>query len=131
MPEWVVQKTADALNEYGKAVKGSKILILGLAYKKNVSDSREAPAVEIIAKLKAKGAIVDYSDPYIPTFPKKRDYHFNMHSIEINKANLSAYDCVILVTDHDDFDFEEIANYSNLIVDTRNRLANAKHVVQG
>ena len=131
MPEWVIQKTADALNEHGKAVKGSKILILGLAYKKNVSDSREAPAFEIIAKLKAKGANVDYCDPHIPQFPKKRDYSFDMQSIEINKTNLSAYDCAILVTDHDDFDFEEITNYSNLIIDTRNRLAFAKNVVQG
>lgn len=131
MPEWVVQKTADALNEHGKAVKGSKILILGLAYKKNVSDSREAPAFEIIAKLKAKGATVDYSDPHVPEFPKKRDYNFNMQSVEISKTNLGTYDCTILVTDHDDFDFEEITNYSKLIIDTRNRLANADHVVQG
>ncbi|CAA0096413.1 nucleotide sugar dehydrogenase [Zhongshania aliphaticivorans] len=129
MPEWVVQKTADALNEHGKAVKGSKILILGLAYKKNVSDSREAPAVEIIAKLKAKGANVDYSDPYVPTFPKKRDYHFDMNSVGLSINTLQSYDCVILVTDHDDFDYAEIQNHAQLIIDTRHRFNQASNVV--
>jgi UDP-N-acetyl-D-glucosamine dehydrogenase len=121
MPEWVVQKTADALNEHGKAVKGSKILILGLAYKKNVSDSREAPAFEIIAKLKAKGAWIDYSDPHIPSFPKKRDYAFNMHSVSLNASSIQNYDCVILITDHDEFDYQLIENSAELIIDTRNR----------
>lgn len=129
MPEWVVQKTADALNEHDKAVKGSKILILGLAYKKNVSDSREAPAVEIIAKLKAKGANVDYSDPYVPTFPKKRDYHFDMNSVGLSINTLQSYDCVILVTDHDDFDYAEIQNHAQLIIDTRHRFNQASNVV--
>lgn len=131
MPEWVVQKTADALNEHGKAVKGSKILILGLAYKKNVSDSREAPAVEIIHLLKAKGAKVDYSDPYIPSFPKKRDYRFDMNSVEASVNALQSYDCVILVTDHDDFDYAEIQNHAQLIIDTRNRFNACKNVIQG
>ncbi|WP_296436560.1 nucleotide sugar dehydrogenase [Zhongshania sp.] len=121
MPEWVVQKTADALNEHGKAVKGSKILILGLAYKKNVSDSREAPAFEIIAKLKAKGARIDYSDPHIPSFPKKRDYAFDMHSVSLNASSIQNYDCVILITDHDEFDYQLIENSAELIIDTRNR----------
>lgn len=129
MPEWVVQKTADALNEHGKSVKGSKILILGLAYKKNVSDSREAPAVEIIHLLKVKGAKVDYSDPYIPSFPKKRDYRFDMNSIELSVSALQSYDCVILVTDHDDFDYELIAKEAKLIVDTRHRFNQTSNVV--
>ena len=131
MPEWVVQKTADALNEHGKAVKGSKILILGLAYKKNVSDSREAPAVQIIHLLKAKGAQVDYSDPYIASFPKKRDYRFDMNSVEASVNALQSYDCVILVTDHDDFDYAEIENHAQLIIDTRNRFNACKNVIQG
>ncbi|MBW2940185.1 nucleotide sugar dehydrogenase [Zhongshania aquimaris] len=129
MPEWVVQKTTDALNEHGKAVKGSRILILGLAYKKNVSDSREAPAFEIIAKLKTKGANVDYSDPHIPLFPKKRDYIFNMQSIELTPGNLQQYDCAILVTDHDSFDCSIIARNSKLVIDTRNRLAHDAHII--
>lgn len=131
MPEWVVQKTADALNEHGKAIKGSKILILGLAYKKNISDSREAPAVEIIAQLKAKGGIVDYSDPYLATFPAKRDYQYEMNSIVLNKNTLSEYDCVILVTDHDEFDYTEIQHHSKLIIDTRNRFKACENVIQG
>ncbi|WP_339678055.1 nucleotide sugar dehydrogenase [uncultured Zhongshania sp.] len=129
MPEWVVQKTADALNEHGKAVKGSKILILGLAYKKNVSDSREAPAFEIIAKLKAKGAEVDYSDPHIPQFPKKRDYSFNMQSIELTPDNLQQYDCAILVTNHDNFDYPMITQKSKMVIDTRNHLTRDAHII--
>lgn len=70
MPHWVVQKVADALNDHGKAIKGSRILVLGLAYKKNIDDSRESPAVEIMELLQAKGAVIAYSDPHIPTFPK-------------------------------------------------------------
>lgn len=92
-----------------------------MAYKKNVSDSREAPAVEIIDLLKKKGAQVDYSDPYIPTFPKKRDYAFDMASVVLSKASLQTYDCVILITDHDDFDYALIENSAKLIIDTRNR----------
>ncbi|GAA4103180.1 nucleotide sugar dehydrogenase [Zhongshania borealis] len=131
MPEWVVQKAADALNEHGKAVKGSKILILGLAYKKNVSDSREAPAVEIVDLLKKKGALVDYSDPYIPKFPKKRDYRFEMNSVELSVHAVKSFDCVILVTDHDDFDYTKIEHHAQLIIDTRNRFNDRKNVIQG
>ncbi|QQD19093.1 nucleotide sugar dehydrogenase [Spongiibacter nanhainus] len=130
MPDWVVQKTADALNERGKPIKGSKILILGLAYKKNVSDSRESPAVEIIAQLKAKGAMVDYSDPHVPTFPKKRDYHFDMQSVDITPEMLSHYDCAILVTDHDEFDYETLQAQTKLLIDTRNRLPKGQNVSQ-
>lgn len=131
MPEWVVKKAADALNEKSKSVKGSKILILGLAYKKNVSDSREAPAVEIIDLLKKKGALVDYSDPYIPLFPKKRDYRFDMNSVELSVQTLQSFDCVILVTDHDDFDYTVIQHHAQLIIDTRNRFNASKNVIQG
>lgn len=131
MPEWVVQKTADALNEHGKPINGSKILILGLAYKKNISDTRESPAVEIISQLKAKRAIVEYSDPHIPTFPKKRDYRFDMQSIEINPKTLSHYDCAILITDHDAFDYATLSANCHLIIDTRNRLHTSHNVVRG
>tara|TARA_R110001592_G_scaffold331753_2_gene614807 strand:- start:30 stop:1334 length:1305 start_codon:yes stop_codon:yes gene_type:complete len=130
MPEWVVQKTADALNEHSKAVKGSKILILGLAYKKNVSDSREAPAVEIIDLLKKKGAHVDYSDPYIPIFPKKRDYAFDMTSVELNPSSIASYDCLILTTDHDYFDYEIIKDKGKLVIDCRNRIPAAANIVK-
>ncbi len=126
MPQWVVQKTADVLNDNSKAVKGSRILILGLAYKKNVNDARESPAVEIIHLLTQKGASVDYSDPHIPQFPKKREYYFEMASVKLTKATINQYDCVILVTDHDDFDYDMLTTVDTPIVDTRNRLTVAR-----
>lgn len=130
MPAWVVQKAADALNEHGKAIKGSKILILGLAYKKNVSDSREAPAVEIIDLLIKKGARVDYSDPYIPAFPQKRDYAFDLASVNLSASALKSFDSAILITDHDSFDYAEIQNHSKLIIDTRNRFKPSPTIIQ-
>lgn len=129
MPHWVVQKTADALNEHGKAIKGSRILVLGLAYKKNIDDSRESPAVEIMELLQSKGAVVDYSDPHIPTFPKKRDYHFDLQSIQLNADNVASYDCLVLATDHDSFDYELLLNQARLIIDTRGRLPRQANVV--
>lgn len=129
MPHWVVQKTADALNEHGKAVKGSRILVLGLAYKKNIDDSRESPAVEIMELLQAKGAKVDYSDPHIPSFPKKRDYHFDLDSVTLTADNIANYDCLILATDHDNFDYELLGNQARLIVDTRGRLKKQSNVI--
>ncbi len=124
MPEWVVEKTAEALNEQAKSINGSRILILGLAYKKNVSDSRESPAVEIIHLLTQKGAVVDYSDPHIPVFPKKRDYNFDMKSVDLTPDTLGRYDCAVLVTDHDQFDYILLSREGTLIVDTRGRLKN-------
>ncbi len=121
MPEWVVLKTQDALNEKNKSLKNSKILVLGLAYKKNVSDTRESPSVEIIELLLKKGAIVDYSDPYVPLFPVMRKHKLDLKSIPITEANLKKYDAVIIVTDHDDFDYDFIQKNSNLIIDTRGR----------
>lgn len=129
MPHWVVQKTADALNDHGKAVKGSRILVLGLAYKKNIDDSRESPAVEIMELLQDKGALVDYSDPHIPTFPKKRDYHFDLNSIALTAQSISDYDCLILATDHDGFDYELLQSQARLIVDTRGRLQKQSNVI--
>ncbi|WP_374325622.1 nucleotide sugar dehydrogenase [Aquipseudomonas alcaligenes] len=129
MPHWVVQKVADALNEHGKAVKGSRILVLGLAYKKNIDDSRESPAVEIMELLHGKGAQVDYADPHVPAFPKKRDYHFDLKSIELSPKNIASYDCLVLATDHDSFDYELLQSQAKLIVDTRGRYSRAGNVV--
>nr|WP_313402590.1 nucleotide sugar dehydrogenase [Pseudomonas sp.] len=129
MPHWVVQKVADALNDHGKAIKGSRILVLGLAYKKNIDDSRESPAVEIMELLQSKGAVVDYSDPHIPSFPKKRDYHFDLKSIQLSADNIASYDCLVLATDHDNFDYDLLGNQARLIVDTRGRLKKQSNVV--
>ena len=129
MPQWVVQKVADALNDRCKSLKGSRILVLGLAYKKNIDDSRESPAVEIMQLLHDKGAYIDYSDPHVPRFPKMREYHFELASVELSASNMQSYDCLILATDHDQFDYELLLREAALIVDTRGRLPGAKHVV--
>jgi len=122
MPQWVVGKVADALNERGKAIKGSRILVLGLAYKKNIDDTRESPAVEIMDLLQAKGAQVAYSDPHVPVFPRKRDYHFDLQSVPLTAENIAGHDCLVLATDHDGFDYALLQNHARLIVDTRGRL---------
>ena len=122
MPHWVVGKVMDALNDRGKALKGSRILVLGLAYKKNIDDTRESPAVEIMDLLQAKGAHIDYSDPHVPTFPRKRDYHFDLQSVALTPENIASYDCLVLATDHDGFDYPLLLQHARLIVDTRGRL---------
>lgn len=121
MPQWVVDKVIEGLNRDKKAVNGSKILILGIAYKKNVGDMRESPAVAIMELLRHKGAAIDYSDPHVPDFPKMREYDFDLSSVELDAENINNYDCLILATDHDAFDYELIARSSRLIVDTRGK----------
>jgi len=119
MPEWVVGKVAGALNERGKAIKGSHILILGIAYKKNVDDMRESPAVELMEILKKKGAELAYSDPFVPVFPRMREHYFDLRSITVSPQSLKDYDCVLLATNHDSFDYDLIKKHARLIVDTR------------
>jgi len=119
MPEWVVGKVMDALNARKKTLNGSRVLVLGVAYKKNVDDSRETPSAELIRLLQDKGAQVDYSDPHVPVFPVMRKYKFDMRSVELTPQTLSLYDCVLLATDHDAFDYELIRKCAKLIVDTR------------
>ncbi len=119
MPHWVVGKVIDALNERGKSLKGADILILGLAYKKNVDDPRESPAMEIMEILRSKGAELTYSDPHVPVFPPMRRHQFDLQSVELTQQVLETVDCVLLVTDHDDFPYELIAAHAPLIVDTR------------
>lgn len=130
MPHWVVQKVSDALNEEKKAIKGSHILILGLSYKKNIDDTRESPAVEIMSLLEEKGAEIAYSDPHVPVFPRKRDYSFDLQTIELSAENITSYDCIVIATDHDAFDYELLLAKSPLIVDTRGRLPEHKNVVK-
>ena len=121
MPRWVVGKIAEALNSVSKAVKGSRILVLGIAYKKNVDDVRESPSVEIMQQLRAQGASVEYCDPYIPRFPKMRRYHFELESQPFSASTIRQYDCVLIGTDHDVFDYEVVFNEAHLVVDTRGR----------
>jgi len=121
MHQYVCNKTMIALNERSIALKKSKILILGLSYKKNVDDVRESPSILIMEELQNNGAIVNYSDPYLKTFPKMREFNFDLSSIELTKQNLEMYDAVLLLTDHDDFDYEMIKENSKLIIDTRGK----------
>lgn len=121
MPYFVVQKTIEALNEQGKSIKGAKLLIMGIAYKKDVDDARESPALKIFTLLKEKGAQVSYHDPYIPIIKGIRKYpDLVMHSIELSEDVLNDTDGVLMLTDHSCFDLEWFLDYSNLIVDTRN-----------
>lgn len=126
MPYYVVQKTIDALNERGKSIKGAKILVLGLAYKKDVDDARESPSFVIIELLEQKGAIVDYNDPFIPQSPITRKHKLHKESIELSPDNLRKYDCVLVATDHTIYNADFILEHSNLVVDTRGLTKNAK-----
>jgi len=119
MPQWVVGKVTDALNERGQPLKGAAILVLGLAYKKNVDDPRESPSMEIMEILRGKGAELSYSDPHVPVFPPMRRHNFDLRSQDLTREVLESVDCVLLVTDHDDFPYDLIAAHAPLIVDTR------------
>jgi len=119
MPHWVVGKVADALNARRKSLNGSRILVLGIAYKKNVDDMRESPAVELMELLVRRGARVDYSDPHVPVFPRMREHRFDLKSVALTAESISSYDLVLLATNHDAFDYDLIARSAKLIVDTR------------
>ncbi len=121
MPTYVVGKVADALNDRGLAVKGSKILLLGMAYKKDVDDPRESPGFELMERLLEKGAEVEYNDPHIPTLPSMRRYpDLKQNSRELSAEYLGSRDCVLVVTDHSSYDWTWIVEHSRLVVDTRN-----------
>ncbi len=132
MPYYVVSKTVEALNARGKSIKGAKIIILGIAYKKDVDDQRESPALRIISLLKEKGARVSYNDPYVPLSFGHRDYPgLKMKSIPLTRKGLAGYDAVIIATDHSVYDFDWILENSSLIIDTRNAIKKrAKNVVK-
>jgi UDP-N-acetyl-D-glucosamine dehydrogenase len=129
MPEWVVSKASEALSQRGKNLFGAKVLILGVAYKKNVDDLRETPAFKLMELLLAKSAKVDYHDPYVQQLHQTRDYDFQMSSVDISAEQLAAYDLVILTTDHDLFDYDLILQNAKCIVDTRGRYINKSNVV--
>ena len=120
MPYWVVQKTADALDKKKKALNGSKILILGAAYKKDIDDVRESPTLKLIEILESRGVHVDYNDPYIPVMPSVRKYQYDMKSVPVTPANLKKYDAVIISTDHTAYDYDAVVKYARLVIDTRN-----------
>lgn len=128
MPNYVVQKIEQALESDEKSVENSKILILGLSYKKNVDDTRESPSLAIIDILMKKKADVHYSDPYFPDCPKTRKYNFDLSSIELTANNIKSFDLVLISTDHDLFDYDLIESESKLIVDTRGLIKSSNKV---
>ena len=123
MPEYVVNRVAEALNETSKPVKGSRVCILGVAYKKNVDDPRESPAFEIMELLQRRGAFISYSDPHVPVLPAMRHHKIRLESENLTKEFLASQDCVVIVTDHSAYNFEWIAQHARLVVDTRNATA--------
>lgn len=118
MPYYVIERTSLALNEHRKAINGSKILILGLSYKKDIDDLRESPSLTIIELLRKRGAIVCYNDPYFARVGRGR--HYNLEMTNTPLENLEQYDCVMVVTDHSDYNYKEIVEQSQLVIDTRN-----------
>jgi UDP-N-acetyl-D-glucosamine dehydrogenase len=118
MPYFVIEQVANALNNHSRAVKGAKILVLGLAYKRDIDDLRESPSLTIIELLRAKGAIVSYNDPYFASVGRGRHYDLNMKNTPLE--NLGQYDAILIVTDHSNYDFEAIVKEAKLVVDTRN-----------
>jgi len=126
IPEWVINKLAGALNEKGKTVKGSKVLVLGLAYKKDVDDMRESPSLVLIELLKQRGARVDYNDPHIPKAPKTREHDLRMSSKKLTAKMLAGYDVVLISTDHSSYDYQYIVDHAQLVIDTRNATRNIK-----
>jgi UDP-N-acetyl-D-glucosamine dehydrogenase len=123
MPDYVVARVSEALNAHGKPVRGAKVLVLGIAYKKNVDDMRESPSVVLMEKLEALGAEVSYADPHVPVFPKMRRHRFDLKSREVTRAALEGADCVVVATDHDRFDWDLIGRHARLLVDPRGRFA--------
>ena len=119
MPDYVVGKMADALNDDRKAINGSQVLVLGVAYKPNVGDVRESPALDVIHLLQERGAVIRYHDPFVLDLASEG---FALQSVELTAAVLQEVDCVIVVTNHDDYDWEWVAAHAPLIVDTRNTI---------
>lgn len=129
MPQYVVQKISDSLNSVGQSIKGSKILVLGLSYKKNVDDLRESPSLKIIHILNQMGANVQFSDPFFKKIPPSRKFKFDLESKKLNAENIKKYALVLIATDHDSFDYELIQKNAKIIVDTRGRLTKYPNVV--
>jgi UDP-N-acetyl-D-glucosamine dehydrogenase len=128
MPYHVVDAIASALNDRQKSIKGSKVLLLGVAYKKDVDDLRESPSLKLLELLAQRGAVLDYNDPYFPALHKMRHYDFShMKSVALSPAQLGLYDCVLIATDHSSYDYEAIVGGAKLVVDTRNATRRVKN----
>ena len=129
MPRYVIDRLSEFLNEQAKPIRGSRIALLGVAYKKDVDDPRESPSFELIQLLKQRGAELTYNDPHIPELPRMRHYDLEpMVSQELTPEYLQRQDCVLIATDHSAYDYDEIVRHAPLVLDTRNATAG---VVQG
>ena len=127
MPEFVVHRVMEALNSQGRSLKGNRVLVLGASYKPNVGDTRESPAVTIMELLLAAGADIRYHDPYVPRLPRMRRSRLALESVDLTEAELSQAACVVIVTNHDQYDYQWIVDHAALVVDTRH----ATHAVTG
>jgi UDP-N-acetyl-D-glucosamine dehydrogenase len=123
MPHYVVTRVAEALNDHGKPLRGSRVGVLGVAYKSDVDDPRESPAVAILELLERRGALVSYNDPYIPTLPRMRHHSIQLSSEPLTEDWVTAQDCLVIVTNHSDYDVDWVARHARLLVDTRNATA--------
>jgi UDP-N-acetyl-D-glucosamine dehydrogenase len=130
MPYHVIQKTLETMNARGVILKGSKILLMGVAYKKNVDDLRESPSFKLWQLLEEKGAVIDYHDPYCPEVPKLREYPQYCGRKSVSLEHLDRYDLVLIATDHDSVDYQAIAQKARLIIDTRNAAPPGPNVVK-
>jgi UDP-N-acetyl-D-glucosamine dehydrogenase len=124
MPEYVVHRVAEALNDRSRAIKGSRILVLGLAYKPNVDDDRESPSYTLMEMLKQRGADVGYHDPYVPVIKMTREHPqwAGTKSVRWDRATISGYDLVLLATNHASVNYQELADWSLCVVDSRNAM---------
>lgn len=127
MPEWTVHKIAHGLNTFKKSINGSKILIIGIAYKKNIDDMRESPSVEVMELLQGLGATISYHDSFVPHFPHMRNHYMELSSVELTADSLKEYDCVAIMTDHDNVDYQIILDNAQMIVDTRGKYRNIRN----
>jgi UDP-N-acetyl-D-glucosamine dehydrogenase len=129
MPEYVVEKVMEALNQHGKCLKGARLLIVGVAYKKDINDVRESPALDIISLLARKGVQISYHDPFVPSLPVEG---IEQSSKTLDEKTLEEQDCVVIVTNHSGLDYEKIVKASRLIMDTRNALKSfsGSHIVR-
>ncbi|WP_322895994.1 MULTISPECIES: nucleotide sugar dehydrogenase [unclassified Yoonia] len=131
MPEYVLGKLVKALNDRKLALNGARVLVLGIAYKKNVDDMRESPAVEIMEMIRGAGANISYSDPHVPVFPKMREHRFDLSSVTLTPESLEDFDAVVLATDHTKFDYAMIRQHARLIIDSRGVYRDAAdHIVK-
>jgi UDP-N-acetyl-D-glucosamine dehydrogenase len=119
MPNWVVKKIIDTLKTYGKNIKGLKVLVLGIAFKKNIQDTRESPGIELMKILKKKGAKINYSDPHVPIFPNNRKINFKLSSVKLTSQSIRSYDLIVLATNHEKFNYSMIQKNAKVIIDTR------------